>query len=213
MNDKKRYGLGDAYSLETPQDNIELYKNWAASYDSEFAQPRGYDYPQQMAQVYYSYSNERDGPILDVGAGTGLVAQELLKLADYQIDAIDISAEMLAQSKAKNLYRNHIEADLSKPLTIEDDSYGAIVSVGTFTHGHVGPKAFYELLRITRKNALFCIAINARVFDQSGFGSAFAALQAEGLISPLEFVKGSYYKNADDEHGDDIGYTAVFRKS
>ena len=35
MSSKK--GLKDAYSLKTPQDNINLYKIWASSYDDDFA--------------------------------------------------------------------------------------------------------------------------------------------------------------------------------
>ena len=119
---------------------------------------------------------------------------------------------MLAQSRTKNLYRNYIEADLSKILPLTDDSYGGLVSAGTFTHGHVGPQALRELLRVAKVNALFCLGVNAKAFDHYQFGSAFAALQAEGLISPLEFVQAKYYQEADDANANDIGYTAVFRK-
>lgn len=212
MADEKHYGLTDAYSVETPEDNKDLYKKWASTYDQTFADDRGYDYPQHIAEVFRGYSTPTDMPILDIGSGTGLVAAALLKSEDLEIDAIDISPEMLKQSRGKNLYRHYIEADLSQTLSLDDDVYGGLVSAGTFTHGHVGPQALHELLRVAKVNALFCLGVNAKAFDQYGFGSAFAALQAEGLISPLEFVKANYYKNAEDEHANDIGYTAVFRK-
>ncbi|MFT5574185.1 MAG: putative TPR repeat methyltransferase [Cryomorphaceae bacterium] len=211
-SDTKSFGLTEAYSVKTPEDNKELYRNWAKTYDASFAQQRGYNYPKHIAQVYQSYSRSSDLPILDVGAGTGLVAEELLKLSNIAIDAIDISPEMLQQSKAKNLYQNYIEADLSKKLALEDGTYGAVVSAGTFTHGHVGPQAFKELIRVAQTNALFCIGVNAQVFDDKGFGSALAGLQAGGLIGPLEFVKANYYQSAEDHHAKDIGYTVVFRK-
>jgi predicted TPR repeat methyltransferase len=210
--DEKQYGLNDAYAVETPEDNVDLYKNWASTYDDNFAQDRGYSYPAHIAQVLSALSNSNDTPVLDVGAGTGLVAQEILKNGDCTIDAIDISPEMLAQSESKGLYRSLIEADLSQALSLEDESYGAIVSAGTFTHGHVGPHALRELLRVAKSGALFCLGVNATAFDKYGFGSAFASLQAEGLISPLEFKGTNYYRNADDGHGSDMGLTAVFRK-
>jgi len=190
-----------------------LYKKWASSYDSAFAEVRAYSYPQHIAEVYKAFSNVKDAPILDVGAGTGLVAAELLKLGEYIVDAVDISPEMLDVSRKKKLYRSLIEADLSNPLAIEDETYGALLSAGTFTHGHVGPQAFKELLRIAKPNAIFCLGINAKAFDGYGFGSALAGLQADNYISPLEFVKANYYKQADDEHADDVGFTAIFRKT
>jgi predicted TPR repeat methyltransferase len=209
---EKSYDLSEAHSVETPDDSKQLYRNWAQTYDASFAQRRGYSYPKHIAQVYKSYSSMSDDPILDVGAGTGLVAEELLKVSSSVIDAIDISPEMLQQSKAKDLYRDYIEADLSKELPLADSTYGAVVSAGTFTHGHVGPQAFNELIRVAKSNALFCIGVNAQVFDNNGFGSALAALQADDLISPIEFVKANFYQVALDHHAKDVGYTVVFRK-
>jgi ubiquinone/menaquinone biosynthesis C-methylase UbiE len=72
-----------------------------------------------------------------------------------EIDAIDISPEMLNIARLKNCYSKIIEADLTKRLLINDNHYGAIVSAGTFTHGHVGPDVLDELLRVTRSGALF----------------------------------------------------------
>ena len=212
MPSEKQYGLNDAYAVETPGDNVDLYKKWANNYDQTFAQQRGYNYPAHIAHVLHEFSEVGDNPILDVGAGTGLVAEQILTNGNRVIDAIDISEEMLTESITKGIYRNHIQADLTQKLALDNDVYGAIVSAGTFTHGHVGPQALFELLRVARPNALFCLGVNATAFDNYGFGSAFAALQADGLISPLEFEKTNYYLDATDQHANDIGFTAVFRK-
>jgi len=212
MSEKKRLGLRDAYAVETPEDNLRLYHDWAETYDGEFATTRGYSYPRTLAELFADRANEVDSPVLDVGAGTGLVAQSLVERCAGPVDAIDISPEMLEVSRGKGVYRELIEADLTAALPLEDARYGGIVSAGTFTHGHVGPAALHELLRVSRTGALFCLGINATAFDKYGFGSAFAALQARGAISPLEFVETRYYDHADDDHADDVAYTAVFRK-
>jgi len=224
MKKDKKYGLADAYSLKTPDDNKELYRDWASTYDEDFAQERGYQYPARLADVYAEYSRDEDVPILDVGAGTGLVAQVIRsKGLDFEIDAIDISTEMLEQSRSKSLYKNHIQADLTQTLPMEAEHYGAFLSSGTFTQGHVGPEALEELLRVARPKALFCLGINARVFDEYGFGSAFAILQADKKITTTEFIKIPYYQAAKDKHPEDdhsnddyskdYGLTAVFRKA
>lgn len=217
MSEKKRPGLRDAYAVETPEDNLRLYRDWAETYDGEFATTRGYSYPRTLAELFAEHASELDNPVLDVGAGTGLVAQSLVELCAGPVDAIDISPEMLEISRGKSVYRELIEGNLTAALPLEDARYGGIVSAGTFTHGHVGPAALHELLRVSRTGALFCLGINATAFDKYGFGSAFAALQACDAISPLEFFEARYYdraadSHADDDHADDVAYTAVFRK-
>ncbi len=217
MSDSKNPGLQDAYAVKTPDDNLALYRDWADTYDSEFAGPRGYQYPQLIADIFARNANENDGPVLDVGAGTGLVAAALIEHPDTDpdlaIDGIDISPEMLAVSKEKDIYQRLFEVDLTKPVDLPDDYYGAVISAGTFTHGHVGPDALYELIRMARQGALFVIGVNGTAFDKYHFGSGFASLQADGYTTPLEFVRVQYYANADDDHADDQGYTAVFRKA
>ena len=51
MTDKKSLGLDDAYAVKTPDDNRELYRAWAATYDSDFAAARGYQYPLRIADI------------------------------------------------------------------------------------------------------------------------------------------------------------------
>ena len=185
----KKLGLKDAYAVRTPSDNKALYRQWAKSYDSDFADARGYQFPDEIAKVYHRFATESDVPMLDVGAGTGLVGEAVKPYVNGDIDALDLSSSMLAVSASKNIYRNLIETDLTQTVNIESEQYGAVISVGTFTHGHVGPAALYEVLRICKPNALLCIGINSTAFDKYGFGSGFATLQADGLISPLEFIK------------------------
>ncbi len=217
MSNDKNLGLEDAYAVQTPDDNLALYRDWADTYDSEFAAPRGYQYPQLIAEIFTSKASTKDTPVLDVGAGTGLVAAALLEDPnvdpDLIIDGIDISPEMLEVSKQKNIYHRLFEADLTKPIDLEDEYYGGVISVGTFTHGHVGPDALYELLRIAKTGALFVIGVNGTAFDKYHFGTGFASLQADGYMTPLEFKRVQYYANATDDHADDQGYTAIFRKA
>ncbi|MFK7732456.1 MAG: class I SAM-dependent methyltransferase [Pseudomonadales bacterium] len=217
MSEDKNLGLEDAYAVKTPDDNLALYRDWASTYDSEFAATRGYQYPQLIADVYSRKASKEDTPVLDVGAGTGLAAVALLEHSDIDseliIDGIDISPEMLEVSKEKDIYQRLFEADLTKRVDLPDDYYGAVISVGTFTHGHVGPDALYELLRMSKPGALFVIGVNGTAFDKYHFGSGFASLQADGYITPLQFIRVQYYANAEDDHADDQGYAAVFRKT
>ena len=217
MQNDDKISLEDAYALQTPEDNVALYRHWAETYDVEFARDRGYQYPQIIADIYARNSKPADTPVLDVGSGTGLVASALQEHhsvdAQLTIDGVDISPEMLAVSRTKNVYRHLFEADLTQSIDLPEKQYGAVVSAGTFTHGHVGPEALIKLLRLCRAGALFVIGVNGTAFDQYHFGSHFAALQADQHITPIEFIRVQYYATATDGHAADQGYAALFRKT
>lgn len=91
--------LDDAYALKTPEDSRRLYADWAASYDAEFAEATGYRLPEAVAAAFAALGG--GGPVLDVGAGTGLVAERLSLRGLGPIDGTDISHEMLNVASAK----------------------------------------------------------------------------------------------------------------
>ena len=209
MSSKK--GLNDAYSVKTPEDNIKLYKVWASSYDDDFAKKNDYRSPVLISNYYDKYSNKNDVPVLDVGAGTGLIAEVMNKKNTIDIDAIDISPEMLESAKSKNCYNKLIEADLTENLDIDNNYYGAIVSAGTFTHGHIGPNALDELLRVTKPSGLFVITIHSKVYVNQNFEQKFQDINEQ--ITDLTFhEEKAYGNNPDKDHGNDTVFITVFRK-
>ena len=201
------HSLDGAYSLKTPEDSVALYKGWAETYDSEFAATHGYVLPNKVAETFLAEGGK--GPVLDIGAGTGLIAEAL---GDVVVDGIDISQDMLDVAGKKGLYRNRICADLTQTLDIGDGAYGGFTSSVTFTHGHVGPVCLPELMRIAAPGALFVLAIYGEVFDSAGFGSAFADLVADSTIGPVRFRRIRIYDVTDHDHGDATGLLAIFRR-
>lgn len=200
--------LDRAYGLKSTDEARALYADWAEDYDASFGANYGYVAPREIARIYLAEGG--DAPCLDVGAGTGMLAEHL---EGRIADALDLSPEMLGVAGRKGLYRNLIEADVLQPLTIADGSYGGVTSSGTFTHGHVGPECLPELLRITRPGGLFVCGCIPPVFDGMGFGSALARLQAAGKISALRFADIAIYEGADHAHASDRGLVMIFRKS
>ena len=208
MSEKK--GLKDAYSLKSPEDSINLYRSWASTYDSDFAKQNDYRSPLEIAKYFDKYSNNKDTPILDVGAGTGLIG-EFLNASSREIDAIDISPEMLNIARLKNCYSKIIEADLTKRLLINDNHYGAIVSAGTFTHGHVGPDVLDELLRVTRSGSLFVFTIHYKLYKKAGFDKKILEIK-RSITKPNFHEVYVYGNNPDKDYGSDKVIITVFRK-
>ena len=205
--------LDGAYELKTTEDVTRLYADWAGDYDQSFAERHYYIVPPQLAKILAEATGD-PFPILDIGAGTGLVGAALFDAGlRGDVDAIDLSADMLAVAERKGIYRHLICADLTAALPMSDGAYGALISAGTFTHGHVGPVCLPELLRVTRPGAVCCLSINAGVFDGAGFGSAFASLVADGAISPITFHHIRFYGDrATHAHASDMGLAAVFTR-
>ena len=202
------YDLDEAYEIDGPEDARRMYGAWAATYDDSFGHAWGYVAPREIAAILSGMAGPSD-EILDIGAGTGLVAEHL---RGRVVDALDITPEMLEVARGKGLYRRLMQGDLTGRLEIADGSYDAVISCGTFTHGHVGPVCFPELLRITRPGALFVCGTIAPVLDGAGFGSALARMVAQGLITPVAFRDIPIYEGADHPHKDDRGLVMVFHR-
>ncbi|MCS5591988.1 MAG: class I SAM-dependent methyltransferase [Gammaproteobacteria bacterium] len=173
--------LERAYSLKEGE-AMSLYRDWADSYDADLVDSLGYVGPLHVAEIAATYCENKAARILDVGCGTGLVAQGLSKLGYDQIDGLDFSQEMLEVARTKGIYNSLINADLTKKLSIEKESYYMLVSCGTFTHSHVGPEAFDELIRVTRPSGILCISINAAIFESNGFEKKLSDLESSNQI-------------------------------
>ncbi|SFL70424.1 class I SAM-dependent DNA methyltransferase [Shimia aestuarii] len=209
MSPKKDPNLEAAYSLKTPQDSRRLYRDWAQTYDTGFAQASDYVLPREVARYFVEAGGV--GPVLDVGAGTGLCGAILTALGTTPCDATDISQEMLDVADTKSIYRTLFVGDLTKRLPVEDATYDGIVSSGTFTNGHVGPDALDELLRITRPGALFALSIHERHFETVGFRAKLDALSDR--ICDLHLPKARVYgESAHGPHKDDRCFIALFHR-
>lgn len=202
--------LDGAYALETPDDHRRLYASWASTYDQDFSETNDYRLPFLVGNIFADSGGA--GPVLDVGAGTGLVAEILKSRNVSPIDGMDISPEMLAIAETKGIYEKTIEADLLSGLQIPDGTYAGVVSAGTFTLGHLGPEVLPELLRICAPGAVFCLSINAEHFRTAGFQDAFQKLssQVTNLALPEHRIYGS--RNQTD-HAEDLAYVATFQKA
>lgn len=202
------YDLDQAYEINGPADARRMYGDWAPTYEQSFAEAWGYIAPREIAAILRAEASPT-AEVLDIGAGTGLVAEHLRGLT---VDALDITPEMLEIARPKGLYRSLFLGDLTGTLNLPDQSYDAVISCGTFTHGHVGPECLPELLRITRPGAVFACGTIGPVLDGAGFGSALARLVARGRISPIAWRDIPVYEGAEHPHKDDRGLVMVFRK-
>ena len=69
---------------------------------------------------------------------------------------------MLKVAESKKIYERSFLSDLTEEIPMENDIYDGVVSSGTFTHGHVGPSAMVELVRVTKPGGLVTISVNEK---------------------------------------------------
>jgi SAM-dependent methyltransferase len=211
----KKPDLKGAYSLRTPEDAVRLYADWAKTYDEDFAARRRYIFADAVAAEFARLATQKDGPVLDVGCGTGLVGSALDQLGEWRLDGFDISPEMLDVARAKGVYASLTTGDLTGRLDLPDGAYGGLVSAGTFTHGHVGPEALDELIRIARRGALFVLGINEEHFESRGFSTALEKFTSAGAITAPESLRTRIYGDDGEDkdgHGRDHALVVTFRR-
>lgn len=203
--------LEDAYSLETPNDNREYYKQIASEYDKNFAEELGYIYPEEIGKLLLKSEKSISGAICDIGCGTGLVGEWLIGQKEtVPIDGIDISDEMLKVAKEKAIYRNLYNEDLTKSCYAFPRNYGALISSGTFTHGHLGPEPIGRLIMHCRTGALCFLGVNKAHYKKLKFDIFIKNLITQKKIKNFCVREVKIYQNTSGSYAKDRASICTF---
>jgi len=174
-------------------------------------------YHENVAHAFIDAGGGAGGAVADVGCGTGVIGVALGDMGEFVVDGLDISPEMLSVASTKRTvhggpaYRNLIEADLTTRVPVEDDTYMGIVSSGTFTHGHLGPEALSEVIRIAAPTAVCAIGINEHHYVELGFDRWFSDAAAAGRITVPDLVSVAIYEGLDGGHAGTRSALALFQ--
>ena len=170
----------------------DAYAEWAPSYDADLVQEMGYRAYATASELLIAHERGLEACILDAGCGTGLVGAYLAKAGFLRIDGLDYSTDMLTQARDKGIYANLLQGDLTGRLEIPSDRYDAVISVGTFTLGHVGPAALEELIRVTRPGGHICFTVRSEAWEQHDYQAATDRLAQQGAWRVVEDMEAIY---------------------
>lgn len=176
--------LGAVYEAKGADEVAALYDRWSETYDHEMA-IAGYRHPSICLALLSRHLPRGAAPLLDAGAGTGLIGEWLGIMGYPHVEALDISEGMLAKAAGKGAYKAFHKLALGGPLPFVDGHFAGIVSAGVFTSGHVGVEGLDELIRVCRPGGVIVLTVKNTLWD-GGFSARVAELEGLGLVARAE---------------------------
>jgi MFS family permease len=163
------YGAADLDELRAEYDRI------APSYDVGVGEAMGYASPRAVTAVAERLL-ERDAHILDAGAGTGLLGEELSRAGFKRVDGFDMSARMLGEAARKGVYGDLRAGTLGSRLDYETAAFDGVLVCGVLTTRHAPATSLDELVRVTRRGGHVIFTLRSDQ-DVPGFADKIGELE------------------------------------
>ncbi|MEL6267194.1 MAG: methyltransferase domain-containing protein [Pseudomonadota bacterium] len=157
--DDRKGGLDSVYGLDTPEAARAFYDGWSGGYDDEVA-ANAYATPRRCAAALAEHATDPLGAVVDLGCGTGLSGEALSAVGFSTLDGFDLSPGMLEKARAKGVYRNLGEIDLSRPLPFAPGAYANAAAVGVLTPDLMPVTIIDDVLDLVGPGGCFVFSIN-----------------------------------------------------
>lgn len=181
-------------AMRGPGDSLDVYEAWANTYEEDLTSNYGYVAPRIAVDAFAEISPEADS-VIDFGCGTGLVGVALYAAGYTRVDGVDISPAMLSEARAKGVYRNLLEADLSKQAALPEGHYAGAIAVGCFGSGHLGPEHFGGLIRAVRPGGTIVLYTNGIPYLEDDYPAHIDSLVARGVWEVVKTEESNYMES------------------
>ncbi|MCG2591648.1 methyltransferase domain-containing protein [Ramlibacter sp. XY19] len=161
-----RYYLGALAAGEAPasapRHYVEnLFDAYAAQFDSHLVQALNYRAPELLTAPL---AGRRHARALDLGCGTGLAGPALRALAG-EVTGVDVSANMLAQARARDVYDTLVQQDVLEFLAGCETPFDLVLAADVFIYVGALEGVFRELARVMPAGASFCFTVEEAAQD------------------------------------------------
>ena len=168
--------LSSVYGLTGPKAVRGFYDDWSDSYDDEIT-ANGYATPGRCAEALVRLATPFDTRILDFGCGTGVSGQAFRDAGFSALDGVDLSSEMLAQARGKNLYDRLLQIEAGADLPA---GYDLIAAVGVIGVGAAPPEAFDTVMAALEPGGRFVFSFNDHALEQPEFPAKLSQHLTDG---------------------------------
>ena len=158
------------------------YDQWAAIYDRD-ANPL----PALEEPLVEQLLGEVDGlDVLDLGCGTGRHSVRLAA-AGARVTALDFSAKMLAEARAKARDVRFQVHDLSQPLPFPDESFDRVLCALVVDHIEALDRLFGEMHRVCRSTGYVVVSGMHPAMMLRGVQARFRLPETDREIRPASY--------------------------
>lgn len=187
-----RKGLAAVRDLASTEEAADFYDRWAEHYEEELADG-GYATPARAAALLAEHAQMPWAPVLEVGCGTGLGGLALRDAGFECIDGYDISAEMLARAREKEVYRHLDIADLSQPLdAVPDDTYQNAAAIGVFNPKFIAATVIDAILAKLPEGGCLVFSLNDHALADRSFANRVFELAEYHVVDLLAREHGAH---------------------
>ncbi len=172
--------LDEVYAADRPRSVVDLYDAWADTYESELAEA-SYATPARIAAALAGTDTSLDTRVLDIGCGTGLSGQALVAHGFTLVDGTDVSAAMLAEAEAKQIYGRLWQTDPAAPLPVSSGEYGAVVAAGVVSPGAAPASLLGDMAGLLDTGGRLAFSFNDHALADDDYLAALRALADSGL--------------------------------
>lgn len=156
------------------------YDLWASQYDDDLGTTDSYLAPSVTADIAARFV-AKDARVLDAGAGTGLSGMALKAAGFTNITATDHADGMLEIARSKGVYRDLIQGDLGAGTSFPDDSFDALVSVGTSSQ--IPAASLREFVRLVRPGGRIVFTVWVQAYNDRGFADIQNELETQERLA------------------------------
>ena len=188
----------DAYVEET-------FDSFAASFDSKLAQ-LSYRAPELVAEMLADsgVGASKSLAVLDAGCGTGLCGPLVAPYA-HRLVGVDLSAPMIAQARARNVYDELVKSELTAFLSESTGEFDVIVSADTLVYFGLLEDVAAASENALRPGGRLIFTVEELVGDGSDEGYAISFNRA---LSPYASVRRPCAGECESAVGNHAGGTA-----
>jgi predicted TPR repeat methyltransferase len=117
-----------------PKDYVSsLFDNYADRFDHHLQQVLAYKVPDMVAQAVKAQNKSTDLKLLDLGCGTGLVAEALKDITSLRV-GVDLSPKMIVKARARDLYDTLYVNDIVDCMLTCGQVFDLVVAADVFVY-------------------------------------------------------------------------------